>query len=124
MGFSLQLVVVINRLLTERNNVKKSAKKTNAKNLKTKKAKVKKKLAERILTPLEQAPILLAAMGVKSQIAVDNSGEELVHPQGNRRRNLKETFNKNTQRMIAENNRAKNKPQIVNHSVRTSVKRG
>ena len=110
--------------------MKKSAKKTTAKNLKAKKAKapkkkfVKAKKAERILTPLEQAPILLAAMGVKSQIAVDNSGEELVHPQGNRRRNLKETFNKNTQRMIAENNRAKNKPQIVNHSVRTSVKRG
>lgn len=111
--------------------MKKSAKKPTAKNLKTKKAKVKAKpkvkiakKAERMLTPLEQAPILLAAMGVKSQIAVDNSGEELVHPERNRRRNLKETFNKNTQRMIAENNRAKNKPQIVNHSVRTSVKRG
>ncbi len=145
----------VNRLLTERNNVKKSAKKpvkkaaqkvvkkVTAINLKAKKAKPKAKPAvktakkaapkkkfvkaetpERMLTPMEQAPILLTALGVKSQISVDNSGEDLVHPEGNRRRNLKETFNKNTQRMIAENNRAKNKPQIVNHAVRTSVKRG
>lgn len=111
--------------------VKKAApKKANAKKVLAKKTSPKKKLVEveaspTELTALEQAPILLAAMGgVKSQIADENSGENVVHPEGHRRRNLKESFNKSTQRMIAENNRAKNKPQIVNHSVRTSAKRG
>lgn len=73
----------------------------------------------------ETTPVQLNALGIKSQIAVNDSGAEVAHPSGHHKINLKEVDETKTEkRMLAEDNRAKNKPHIVNQSLRSSAKRG